>query len=558
MSAADAGMVLSVPRKRWLRCYILHTFISSIMWLLLGSSIASFWPWSLKSSLRLPFSQRFLRFLSFVASQIIFLLGEAVVTHPEDKDAASAVDIFCGVLKLAWRAVVGAPLDRDGDLDAAALTRKLQTSRDRTLFVFLCSISGSFAIISLTWSSPSHLSAKEEACRGAALGLLYAVWHLYRKRMILIFPIIQRPAFFNFKLGFTRIIRTSFKLALISVPFAELAIIILNSSTLAADGTKNSQRSFFIRELDFVVLAAFTAVLWEMSHHLVQTLHTRRYKFAPLFGTSAAETSPSEMLLIALEETEKSSLPHYLATLDLCMLSESNSDPWRLHALFEESGETYSRVVSTCLKPLNMLTMKLAKGLDGSSEVYKKDSLKQQMQIPGQESVPPAYQILHDQQLCSWCARTIASLTSFSKNNDRYGVAQLRGCNGAVVSSLLSCLLVIEVYLGRRSSTQPGQMIGVNSIKWTVPSRGPVPDSGRKQGFPFPKRSELHKKAHAMADVLRTSLYQIVTTFREEMVLNRPGGVAIAEKDWLDKGQPLYGTRELHVQSLRLLLDFRM
>lgn len=61
-----------------------------------------------------------------------------------------------------------------------------------------------------------------------------------------------------------------------------------------------------------------------------------------------------------------------------------------------------------------------------------------------------------------------------------------------------------------------------------------------------------------MADVLRTSLYEIVTTFRKEMVLSGPGGVAIAERDWLDKGQPLYGTRELHVQSLRLLLDLRM
>lgn len=480
------------------------------------------------------------------------------MTHPEDKDAASAADIFFGVLKLAWRAVVGATSDRDAALDAAALTRKLQTSRDRSLFVFLCAISGSLSIISLTWSSSLHLSAKEEACRGAALGLLYAFLHLYKKRTILTFPVIQRPVFFCFKLGFTKMIKTSFKLAVISVPLAEAAIIILNSSTLAVVGSKKSERSLFARELDFIALAAFTAVLWEMSHHLVQTLHTRRHKFAPPFGTSASETSPSEMLLIALEETEKSSLIHYLATLDLCMLSDHNSDLWRLHALFEESGDTYSRVVSACLKPLNTLTVKLAKGLDGSSEVHKKDSLKQQMQLPGQVLVPPAYKLFNDYQLCSWCARTVSSLTSLSKSNDRYGVAQLRGCNGSVVSALLSCLLVIEVYLGRRSSTQPGQMIGLHSIKWTVPSRGPMADPGRKQGFPFPKKSELYKKAYAMADVLRTSLYEIVTTFRKEMVLSGPGGVAIAERDWLDKGQPLYGTRELHVQSLRLLLDLRM
>lgn len=134
---------------------------------------------------------------------------------------------------------------------------------------------------------------------------------------------------------------------------------------------------------------------------ILQTLHTRRHKFAPPFGTSASETSPSEMLLIALEETEKSSLIHYLATLDLCMLSDHNSDLWRLHALFEESGDTYSRVVSACLKPLNTLTVKLAKGLDGSSEVHKKDSLKQQMQLPGQVLVPPAYKLFNDYQVYS-------------------------------------------------------------------------------------------------------------------------------------------------------------
>lgn len=474
------------------------------------------------------------------------------MTHSEDKDAASAADIIIGVVKLTWRGIVGASLDKDSVLDSAVLVRKLQTSRDRALFVFLCAISGSLSTISFAWSSSLHFTAKEEACRGAALGFVYACWHLYTKRMILRFPIVQRSPFFTLKLGFSEMLRRSFKLAVLSVPFAEASVLILNSSTFVVVSRESSEPSFIVRELDFMVLAALTALLWEIAHHLVEALHTRRYRFAPPFGTSAAETNPSDMLLVALEESEKSSLTHYLATLDLCMLAEHNSDAWRLQALFEESGETYSRVVSINLKPLDMLTMKLAKGLDGLSA---KDSLKHQMQVPGQELVPPAYQIFNDYQLCSWCARIVASLTSSSKYIDRYGVAQLRGFNGAVVSSLISCLLVIEVYLGRRSSTHPGQMIGVQSIKWTVPSRGPVVDSGKKQGFPFPKKSELYKKAYAMADVLRTSLYQIVTTFRKEMVL---GGTAIAERDWLDKGQPIYGTRELHVQCLRLLLDFRM
>lgn len=483
------------------------------------------------------------------------------MTHPEDKDAASAADIFIGVLKLAWRAIVGASLDRDIAQNAAVLARKLQTSRDRALFVFFCAISGSLSIVSLTWSSQSRLSAMEEACRGTALGLSYAFLHLYSRRMILTFPVIQRSTFFCFKLGLAKMIKTAFKLSVASIPFAEVTILILNSSTLAAVGIKSSERSLFTREVDFVFSALFTAICWEMCHHLTQILHTKRHKFAPPFGSSAAEASPSELLLIALEETEKNSLAHYLAVLDLFMLSENNADSWRLCALFEETGETYQRVVLECLKPLDMLTLKLAKGLDGSSEVYKKDFLKQQMQSPGQQLGLSTYQIFDDYQLCSWCARSVAAITAFSKNNDRYGVAQLRGCNGAVVSSLLSCLLVIEVYLGRRSSIQPGQVVGIHSIKWTVPSRGPVADTGRKQGFPFRKKSELHKKAYAMADVLRTSLYQIVATFRKEMILSgsaAAGGGVIAERDWLGKGQPLYGTHELHLQNLRLFLDFRL
>ncbi|MCO5573759.1 hypothetical protein L7F22_027533 [Adiantum nelumboides] len=572
-SAAEA---LNVPKKRWLRCFILQTSISVFVWLLLGSNISNFFLWSKDSCLRLSFVEKLLRFLLFSTSQIIFLLGEALVTHPEDKDAATATDIIFGFLKLAWRAIVGASLDKDSARDNAFLVRKLQTSRDRALFVFSCAISGALSLVSLTWNFPSHLSAREEACRGAALGLLYAFWHLYTKRMILRFPIIQvhtsyfyrhikqhvhvvsrRSPFFTLKLGLKDMLWRSLKLAGISVPFAESSILILNTSTFAVN-QNDFEMSFIARELGFMVSAAFTALLWEIAHHLVEALHTRRFRFAPPFGTSAAETNPSDMLLLALEETEKSSLTHYLATLDLCMLSEHNSDTWRLYALFEETGETYSVLMSICLKPLNMLTVKLAKGLDELSGAYAKHSLEQQMKSAGQDVITPAYQILRDYQLCSWCARILSSLTASSKFIDRYGVAQLRGCNGAVVSSLISCLLVIEVYLGRRSSTHPGQMIGSQNIKWTIPSRGTVVDPGKKQGFPFSKKSELYKKAYAMADVLRTSLYQIVSTFRKEMFLSGPAGMTISEKDWLDRGQPLYGTRELHIQILRLLLDFRL
>ena len=191
----------SVPKKRWLRCFLLYTLFSMAFWILIASNISSFSSFfgSMMSSsshrhqhqIMIPFSHKFARFLCFMASQVVFLLGIAAITRPEEEDVASASDIIFGVLKLAWRASTGASLDRERVQEVSSLTARLQTSRDRSLFIFLCSISGSLAMLSLRWDSTSRLSSMEEVCRGASVGILYAVLHLYRKRMILAFPVIQ-------------------------------------------------------------------------------------------------------------------------------------------------------------------------------------------------------------------------------------------------------------------------------------------------------------------------------------------------------------------------------
>lgn len=163
-------------------------------------------------------------------------------------------------------------------------------------------------------------------------------------------------------------------------------------------------------------------------------------------------------------------------------------------------------------------------------------------------------------QLCSWCARTVASLTATSRLEDRYGVAQLSGCNKATLSSLLSCLLVVEVYLGRRSSARGVGFVGPNSIKWTVPSQGVVADVVKRKGSPFGKGSSMHKKAYALADILRTSIYQIIAVFGEEIMVGSISnkGLAIAERDWLSQTTPLYGSHEMHLQKLGLFLEYRV
>jgi nucleoporin NDC1 len=114
----------------------------------------------------------------------------------------------------------------------------------------------------------------------------------------------------------------------------------------------------------------------------IQVILTRRHVFAPPLGSTLAETQPSEQLLSMLEDVESPSLAQHLAYLDLCIVAESNVDTWRRTAFFEESGETYKRIISACLGPLDNLTLRLVKGLE-IFETKSGDFLKQQVQSQG-------------------------------------------------------------------------------------------------------------------------------------------------------------------------------
>ncbi|URD84422.1 Nucleoporin protein Ndc1-Nup [Musa troglodytarum] len=281
-------------------------------------------------------------------------------------------------------------------------------------------------------------------------------------------------------------------------------------------------------------------------------VHTRRCIFAPPQGSAAAETNPSEILLETLEQSSPRSLVQYLAYLDLCIVTESNAEPWRRAAFFEETGETYQRTINVCLRPIEQLASGLAEGLEGFS-INRSDLLSKQLNSPVDIQLDSRlHEALNDFQICSWCARALGALTARSHSEDRYGVAQLTGCNKAVVSTLLSCLLAVEACVGKKTSAQLAHMLGPANIRWATVNTGKrdaVPAlTSKKRG------AALHAKAYAMADVLKTSMYQVVSAFQTDMQANAKASVL--EKNWIAEGKPIYGTREILIQKLHLFLDY--
>lgn len=161
--------------------------------------------------------------------------------------------------------------------------------------------------------------------------------------------------------------------------------------------------------------------------------------------------------------------------------------------------------------------------------------------------------ILSSTQLYSWSARSAAALTACSHSEDRYGVAQLTGSNVSAVSTLLCTLLAVEACLGKKMSSQPAHLMGPSSIRWATPNTARQDGSNsvtvRKRG------GLLHAKAYSMADVLRTSIYQIVCAFQADM--EAAAKSSALEKNWIAPGKPLYGTREALIQKLLQFLEHR-
>ncbi|KAL6206898.1 hypothetical protein ACLB2K_024144 [Fragaria x ananassa] len=524
----------AVVRNRFLGFLIWQSIPSTLIFLLFKTLSPSS-----SSKPLFPFAPWFfavITFLSFHLSQLLFSAALSLVSSAHPHPLVSPLNLALELVRFLFvPAASGSP-------PPGSRARVRVAAR---FAAFLAAVAGSGFLAAVSVCGEVGGGVKgigRVGFRGFVMGLLYGLYYVYTRKWVLEFPIIQRPPFFSFKMGIPTAITRSLKLSFVAYIVSAILVVFLPHEF----HNKVTIGRWIAEQISFYIGSFLVFLCWELSHHLHQVLNTKRCIFAPPKGSAAAETNPTEHLLAALEESAPNSLPQYLAYLDLCMICENNVDSWRRAAFFEESGETYKRVVSVCMRPLEQLASKLGKGLESS--VNGKSQISNQLQSPTDQRLDSKYSEPFDNfQLYAWCAWSAASLTARSNTDDRFGVAQRSGSNAAVISTLISCLLAVETYMGKKT-TVPAQFMGPASIKWATSSVGNVGVAKKRVG-------PIHPKAYALADALRNSIYHIVSACHDQMVSSAKTGVL--EKYWVIKGEPPFGSHELLVQKLRLFLDFR-
>ncbi|KAB1222727.1 hypothetical protein CJ030_MR2G026821 [Morella rubra] len=442
-----------VVKNRFLGFLIWQSIPSSVIFLLFKTFISTIATSVSTSSRRsrnplLAYAPSFitlLTFFTFHLSQLLFSASLSLVSSPYPHRPAYPLELILGLIRLLLVSDSSASVSAD-------FRRRAKVSLSFVLFVAACAVSGCLGMMSICWVKSKGFDV-EWLIRGLGIGLLYGLVYVYQRRWVLEFPIIQRPPFFSFKMGLPSATTCALKLSGNFQPvIAKMPLLYSSCKKFQiCTSLENLQNNNTINKS------------WNVQSN--EVLHTKRFTFAPHKGSAAAETNPSEHLLEALERSNPSSLLRYLAYLDLCMVCENNVDTWRRAAFFEETGETYKRVTAVCLRPLEELASKLAQGSE--SNLDKTSQLSNQLLSPTDSHLESKYcEPMNNLQLYAWCARTVASITAHSYREDRFGVAQLSGSNAAVISTLLSRLLAVEAFMGKKTNLQTPHLMGPAGIKW--------------------------------------------------------------------------------------------
>ncbi|XP_078448497.1 nucleoporin protein Ndc1-Nup protein [Wolffia australiana] len=524
--------VPDVVQNRWLGFLIWQIIFATSIFLLISPLLGS--PsTSLLSSLA--------SFLIFLLSVFVFSFSLFLTSTPQSEPSASLSELGGGFLRALIKALVGG--FQSPSFSPEFRRRVCRTMKSLAL-ISVCAASGWLSVVSMCCDLERlHLSALIYfGSGGLVFGLLFGSHYVYQKRWVLQFPIVQRPLFFSFKIGLFSAFKQALKLSFSAIIGCALLTLLWSEDFMRG----KTFGQLIILQIRLLICISAVSFCWEVSRHLLEVLHTRRFLFTPAPGSAAAESNPNEALLEALEQSSPASLFQYLAYLDLCLASESDFELWRRAPLFEETGETYKRLISLCLRPLEQFTLGLAEAFEG----FYADKSISSSQLRGPTNAPKDFREAFDKlQLMTWCARTVAALTSRSHKEDRYGVAQLTSCNSAAVSTLLSCLLAVEFTMGRKPSP-PAARVSPVSIKWATVGQTGTPSAGSSRR----RDAGLEAKAFAMADVLRRATYQIVSAFEDDMLASTKA--SSLQKNWISE-KPLYGTRDVLAQKLSLFLEYR-
>uniref|UniRef100_A0A6N2K8U4 Uncharacterized protein n=1 Tax=Salix viminalis TaxID=40686 RepID=A0A6N2K8U4_SALVM len=158
------------------------------------------------------------------------------------------------------------------------------------------------------------------------------------------------------------------------LPLASQQALKLSNVVYLCSAALINIRAQFITEQIILYIRSFSVFLcWELSHHLHQVLQQQR------------------------------------------------QIPVSRAAFFEETGETYKKVVAACLRPLEQLTSNLSEVLEGCY-VDKAYQLSNQFQLPTDTQLNSNYyESLNNFQKYAWCATAVAS-TERSHDEDSLGL----------------------------------------------------------------------------------------------------------------------------------------